>query len=138
MPVIERVIFTFGYYDRPLSGVSAGPQTTRCFSAVFRDDIDDYDRVYDTRMLDEGESEQFLHLFAEARIIDPACRDPARKAFADQMWAEFERLRAVHSSEIVRLAPRFTRLPENLQAPNRGGPRAAFEVEWSDPQSPSS
>lgn len=132
MALIERVIFTFGYHDRPLSGVSAGPRGARCFSAVFRDDIDDYDRVYNTLALDDAESGQFLRLFADTRITDPVCRDPVRKAFAEQMWAQFARLLAADSVQICRLAPRFTRLRERFQTPNRGGSYSAFEVEWSD------
>src|SRR5438552_985508 len=84
MAFVERVIFLFNYYDQPLDGVSVGPDGARHFCAVFRDDVDEYDSVYNTLALDHEEQTQFLSLFEDARVSDPACWDPARKAHAQQ------------------------------------------------------
>jgi hypothetical protein len=122
MAALERVIFVFGYYNGPTKGVSVGPDGAKYFRSLFRDDLDEYDDVFSVMELDEADRQEFEWLFRDARLTDPACRDPARRALSGRLAKKFNDLLESDSPKIRRLLPKFYT--------KTGGAYGEYEVEW--------
>jgi hypothetical protein len=117
------VLFVLHYHDGPISGLAVGDGTARYFNAPFRDDLDKYDDVFHVMPLDADEAAEAGRLFEGARVEDPACRDPSRRALIDLIKKRFATLLAANSPAILRCKPTF-------RPRNRGGAYDEYDVEW--------
>lgn len=123
---VEEVLFLFGYHDGPIRGLSLGEGRACLFDAPFRDDLDEYDSVFNIMYLRDPEVLEAERLFRDARLSDPMCRDPARQAFMKEIWSRFESLLESGSWEIQRRRPSFQRHGD-------GGVRGHYTVTWDKP-----
>lgn len=123
---VEEVLFLFNYHDGPISGLAIGEGRACCFDAPFRDDLDEYDRVFNVMCLRGPEVLEVERLFRDARLSDPMCRDPARQAFLTEIWSRFASLLESGSTEIQRRKGSFRRHGD-------GGVRGRYSVTWDEP-----
>lgn len=115
----QTVLVTLNYHNGPIEGISIDKSSVTYFAAPFRDDIDEYDDVYDLIDLSEEERGEITTLFTRVPV-----GDLARRQYAHQLEQRMASLR-IASSPIIRRA-RATFTCET----GTGGAYGRYRVEW--------
>jgi hypothetical protein len=123
---VEQVLYLFNYHDGPKRGLAKGEGRACYFDAPFRDDLDDYDSVFNVMYLRDPEVLEVVRLFSDARLTDPMFRDPARRALEAEISSRFDALMESGSPEVQRRKASF-------QRHGSGGVRGSYSVTWDEP-----